>query len=59
MLARIRARTTDERLEFAALLRAESEPVLTLLRERPTAYVLRARIVAESVAAARAARKVS
>ncbi|ELB87593.1 hypothetical protein Rwratislav_39003, partial [Rhodococcus wratislaviensis IFP 2016] len=44
---------TDQRLELATLLREESEPVLTLLRERPTSYVLRTRIVAEAVAAAR------
>ena len=41
--------TRDQRLELSVLLREDSIPVLTLLRENTTALVLRTRIVAEAV----------
>lgn len=50
-------RNIDERLELAILLRNQPEPVLTVLRDRTTALVLRTRIVAESVQAQRAQRR--
>ena len=49
----------EQRLELATLLREPAVPVLGLLRSRPTSYVLRIRIVAESVQAQRAARRKS
>lgn len=49
----------EQRLELATLLREPAVPVLGLLRSRPTSYVLRIRIIAESVQAQRAARRKS
>lgn len=46
-------RNAEERLELEQLLAAEAAPVLRLLREQSDALVLRTRIVAEAVRAAR------
>jgi hypothetical protein len=46
-------RQADRRLELAILLRESAEPVITMLLDRLPALVLRVRIIAEAVAAAR------
>lgn len=51
-------RSTAERAELEQLLRAESMPVLEVLRYEAEALLLRTRIVADSVRAARPQRQV-
>ncbi|OBK38563.1 hypothetical protein A5658_03320 [Mycobacterium sp. 1245111.1] len=52
-LTALAPRQADRRLELAILLREPAEPVITMLLDRLPALVLRVRIIAEAVAAAR------